>query len=458
MKKPILYLISLFLISCDTQVDNTTQPAAENIANPHIIILFADDLGYGDLGCYGNPIIKTPNIDNLADEGMRLTSFYMAESVCTPSRAALLTGRYPFRSGMEFVLGPDSNKGIPDTEFTLAEGLKTKGYATAIFGKWHLGHTNGFLPTHHGFDEYFGIPYSNDMKPPWVQTDTPLSLWENEEPVEHPVDQDYITQRYTRRAIDFITRNKDKPFFLYLPYNMPHMPVNTSDEFRGKSRGGLYGDVIETIDWSVGEILNTLEQEGLSDNTFVVFTSDNGPWAEVPVRMVQERNERHHAGNAGLLRGSKASPYEGGFRVPGIFRFPGIIPAGEESADMATSMDLYMTIMNLAEVELPADMIFDGKDMLGFLQGKSNSPSEEFYYVRGDRLRGVRKGPWKLLIENGGSARIEHSDLEKVALYNLDLDPGERYDFSEKEPEVVIALKKLIANFDIQMLNNELKE
>jgi arylsulfatase A-like enzyme len=394
----------------------------------------------------------------MADEGVRLTSFYMAESVCTPSRAALLTGRYPFRSGLPFVLGPDSENGIPADELTLAEGLKTKGYTTAIFGKWHLGHKEGFLPTQNGFDEYFGIPYSNDMMPPWVQTETPLSLWENEQPVEHPVDQDQLTQRYTQRAVDFINKNSDNPFFLYLPYNMPHMPVHTSESFRGNSRGGLYGDVIETIDWSVGEIMRTLEETGISGHTFLIFTSDNGPWAEVPERMVQAGNERHHAGNAGLLRGSKASPYEGGFRVPGIFRFPGTIPAGRVSADMAASMDLYMTIMKMAGVDLPEDLAFDGNDMLEFLKKGSPAPRDEFYYVRGNRLTGVRKGPWKLLIQNTGSARIEHSDLQEVALYNLDLDPGERYDFSEKEPRQVEMLKELLARFDLQMLEEDLKE
>jgi arylsulfatase A-like enzyme len=454
MVRSIFYLCLLFLIACNSQVEQIE----DDIAAPNIIILFADDLGYGDLGCYGNPIIHTPNIDGLASEGIRLTSFYMAESVCTPSRAALLTGRYPFRSGLGFVLGPDSDTGIPDNEFTLAEGLKTKGYVTAIYGKWHLGHKDGFLPTQHGFDEYFGIPYSNDMMPPWVQTEIPLALWEDEQPVEHPVDQDQLTQRYTERAVDFIKTNKDEPFFLYLPYNMPHMPVHTSGQFRGRSRGGLYGDVIETIDWSVGMILQVLEQEGLADQTLIIFTSDNGPWAQVPERMVAGGNERHHAGNAGLLRGSKASPFEGGFRVPGIFRYPGVIPAGQVSADMATSMDLYMTIMHLANVDLPEDMIFDGNDMLAFLQGKSKAPTDEFYYLRGNRLRGIRKGPWKLLIQNEGVERIEHQDLREVELYNLDLDPGERYDFSEKEPQKVEELKSLIANFDLQLLDGSFKE
>ena len=288
---------------------------------PNIIILFADDMGYGDLSCYGHPLIKTPQLDQLADEGIRLTSFYVAESLCTPSRAALLTGRYPFRSGMHFVLGPESTNGLPVSEFTMAEALKSVGYRTAIFGKWHLGHEPDYLPTRHGFDTYFGIPYSNDMMKPWVNTDVPMALWENESPVEQPVDQDYLTVRYTERAVAFIRENKDYPFFLYLPYNMPHMPVHAAPEFRGKSRGGLYGDVIEMIDWSVGEILKTLDESDLTKNTLVVFTSDNGPWSEVPDRMVANGNERYHAGTSGLLEGSKATPWEGGYRVPRSYGF-----------------------------------------------------------------------------------------------------------------------------------------
>ena len=456
MKISFLIIVLFYLASCttDTKVPDKNETQSDK---PNFVILFADDLGYGDLGCYGNPVINTPNLDQMADEGIRLTSFYVAESICSPSRVALLTGRYPFRSGLEFVLGPDSDEGIQDSEFTIAEGLKTKGYATAIYGKWHLGHKNKTLPVYHGFDEYFGIPYSNDMMPPWVQTETPLSLWENTEPVEHPVDQDYLTQRYTRRAVEFIKRNKDNPFFLYLPYNMPHMPVNTSKEFRGKSRGGLYGDVIETIDWSVGEILKTLREQGLDENTLVIFSSDNGPWSDAPPRMVAAGNERYHAGNAGLLRGSKTTKYEGGFRVPGIFRFPGRIPAGQVSADIATTMDIYMTIMNMAEIDMPMDLKFDGNNMMTFLEGKSKSPTDEFYFIVAQRIQALRKGSWKLVIKNEGTVRIEHSDFEDVKLYNLDLDPGERYDFSDKEPEIVEELKQNIAEFDLQMLNETLK-
>ncbi len=443
--------IFLFLILLNPGCNDADVKQKSESLLPNVIILFADDMGYGDLGCYGNPIIKTPNLDKLAQEGIRFTSFYVAESVCTPSRAALLTGRYPFRSGMHFVLGPDSQDGLPESEYTLAEGLKSKGYATAIFGKWHLGHREGYLPTKHGFDTYFGIPYSNDMMKPWVQTDVPLSLWENDRPVEHPVDQDYITERYTERAVSFIRANKDIPFFLYLPYNMPHMPVHASGKFRGKSRGGLYGDVIEMIDWGVGEIVNTLDELGIADNTFLIFTSDNGPWSEVPVRMVAGGNERHHAGSSGPLNGSKATPYEGGYRVPAIFRFPALIPAGKVTADMATTMDLYMTIMNLVGVTLPENMTFDGQSLLPLLKGDTTSTRDTFYYILGKKLWAVRKGPWKLMINNQAGRGIESADLDSVKLFNLEFDPGERYDFSAKHPELVEELKEILVKFDKEM-------
>jgi len=445
----LIYLFFMML-----QVTACNKPSGGEVGEaiqPNIIILFADDLGYGDLSCYGHPLIRTPHLDQMALEGIRLTSFYVAESVCSPSRAALLTGRYPFRSGMHFVLGPESTNGIPDEEFTIAEGLKSKGYRTAIFGKWHLGHQPDFLPTKHGFDEYFGIPYSNDMMKPWVQTDIPLSLWENESPVEHPVDQDYLTERYTERAVAFIRDNKDHPFFLYLPYNMPHMPVHASPRFRGKSRGGLYGDVIEMIDWSAGQILKTLDDLNIAGRTFIVFSSDNGPWSAVPERMVANGNERHHAGTAGLLAGRKATPYEGGHRVPAIIRFPGFIPSGQVSANMSTTMDLYTTVMDLAGVSLPDDLTFDGQSLLTFLKGDTGVPDKAFYYILGKKLWAVRYGPWKLMIDNKGERGIEPDDFDSLKLFHLEFDPGERYDFSDKNPEIVKELKQMLINFDEEM-------
>lgn len=457
MKKLLLLCLLTGIISCDKKGNSGSLTGSTTIPDkPNVIILFADDLGYGDLSCYGNPVIRTPNLDKMASEGMRLTSFYVAASVCTPSRAALLTGRYPFRSNLEFVLGPESTNGIEENEFTLAEGFKSKGYTTAIFGKWHLGHLNNHLPVYHGFDEYFGIPYSNDMMKPWVQTDYPLSLWENDKPVEHPVDQDQLTVRYTHKAVEFIKKNRNNPFFLYLPYNMPHMPVHTSAEHRGKSRGSLYGDVIETIDWSAGQILNTIKELNLDKETFIIFSSDNGPWAEVPERMVAGGNERYHAGNTGLLNGSKATPYEGGNRVPAIFRFPGVIPEGQVSADMASSMDVYMTLMLLNSVDLPEEMKFDGNDLMAFLMGKAKSPTHEMFYFNSDRLTGIRQGAWKLLINNQSKKPIEHTDLADLKLFNLEYDPGERYDFADKHPEIVEKLKRRLLEFDLEIIRTDL--
>src|ERR1044071_4169216 len=259
---------------------------------PNIIIYFVDDLGYGDLSCYGSKAINTPNLDKMASEGIRLTSFITASSVCSPSRAGLLTGRYPTRVGITRVLFPTDNTGLPESETTIAEALKPNGYATACIGKWHLGHQPQFLPTNQGFDSYFGIPYSNDMRP------TPLM--KNQETIEEPVNQDTLTERYTDEAVKFITASKNKPFFLYVAHAMPHIPLHVSPRFRGKSKAGLYGDAVEAIDWSVGQILNTLKQLNLDKNTLVIFASDNGPW---------------YQGSAGRLRGRKATTYEGGVRV-----------------------------------------------------------------------------------------------------------------------------------------------
>ena len=278
---------------------------------PNIVIIFADDLGYGDLSSYGHPTIKTPRLDRMAEEGVRLTSFYVASPACSPSRYALLTGRYPVRSDIIWALGPDEERGIAASEYTLAEALKERGYRTAAVGKWHLGARPGFFPTEHGFDSYFGLLYSNDMMPPWVMTERPLQLWRDTVPVEHPVDQSTLTERYTEQAVSFIRDSGDAPFFLYLAHSMPHVPLHTSERFRGRSAGGLYGDVVETIDWSAGRILDVLEEEGLADQTLVIFTSDNGPWNEMPDRMFSEgKIQPWDAGSAGPLRGSKATTWE----------------------------------------------------------------------------------------------------------------------------------------------------
>lgn len=314
---------------------------------PNIVLLFADDMGYGDLSSYGHPLIRTRNLDQKAEEGIRLTSFYVAASSCTPSRAALLTGRYPLRSGLPRVLFPNAKNGLPASEITLAEALKAEGYQTMCVGKWHLGQTKEeYMPTSQGFDKYFGLITSNDMMRPWVQTDVPLRLYRNLEPTEEfPVDQERLTTRYTEEAVKFINESKNDPFFLYLPYNMPHLPIYTADNFKGKSAAGLYGDVIETIDWSAGQILRTLKENNLDENTIVIFSSDNGPWMNLPDRMIQDVVKPWHVGTAGLLRGAKGSTYEGGFRVPAIIRWKNTIPEGQISSQVATSMDLFTTLI-----------------------------------------------------------------------------------------------------------------
>ncbi len=330
---------------------------------PNLVILFADDLGYGDLGCFGHPSIRTPHLDRMAAEGMKLTQFYVAAPVCTPSRSALLTGRLPIRNGMygqrRRVFYPDSTGGLPDEELTLAELLRQRGYATACIGKWHLGHLPQYLPTRHGFDCYFGLPYSNDMQNV-RQGHPPLPLMRNEEIIEQPVDQFTLTRRYTEEAVNFVRNSKEKPFFLYLAYTFPHVPLYASKDFRGRSRRGLYGDVVEELDWSVGVILQMLREEGLAERTLVFFTSDNGPW------LIQRLN----GGSAGLLRDGKGSTFEGGMRVPAIAWWPGTIAPGQVSMELACSMDLFTTGLKLAGAEVPSDRIIDGVDMTPIFRGE----------------------------------------------------------------------------------------
>jgi len=395
---------------------------------PNLVILFADDLGYGDLCCYGHPSIHTPNLDRMASEGLRFTDFYSAAPVCTPSRAALLTGRLPIRSGMvgaaRHVLFPDSKGGLPASEITIAEALKTKGYATACVGKWHLGHLPQYLPTHNGFDSYYGIPYSNDMKP--------SPILRNEEVIEEPAVQETLTPRYTDEAIKFIRREKDKPFFLYLAYTFPHVPLHVSDRFRGRSVRGLYGDVVEEIDWSVGEVLRTLRDLGLAEKTLVVFSSDNGPWLI----------KNQHGGSAGLLRDGKGSTWEGGMREPGIFWWPGTIQPGV-CRKMATLMDVFPTFLELAGVPLPADRELDGRSLVPVLLGKGDGGAKVLFYYNNTVLMAVRKGPWKahLLTRTGygpESKKIETHD--PPLLFNLYEDPSEKYNVAKDHPDVVADL------------------
>lgn len=405
--------------------------AEEN--RPNIVILLADDMGYGDAACYGNPLIKTPNIDRLAADGMRLTSFVTA-SWCVPSRTELMTGRYMPRVKFNGGTGSDGKGGLPDSELTLAEGLKSAWYGTHMIGKWHLGYKEKrFLPVNQGFDTWFGLPYSNDYMKPWVKTDEPLGLYRGEEMVEHPFEQDPITTRYTREAVSLIEgSDAAKPFFLYLAYAMPHLPLAVSKERRGKSAGGLYGDVIEELDWSVGEVLAALGRKGISENTVVIFMSDNGPWIEMPPRMLQAGNEKWHAGSTGPLRGSKATSYEGGPRVPCIVRWPAKIKPGQVSPGLVGMPDIYRTMLGLGGAKLP-ELELDGHDLTDFLTGKSDaSPRCEYYYFNG-RLEAVRSGDWKLRTHSG-----------KPELFNLATDVSERLNRAEEMPAKVSELRALM--------------
>ena len=431
-------------------------PAARPDRKPNFIVIFCDDLGYGDLGCFGHPTIRTPNLDRMAAEGQKWTNFYVGASVCTPSRAALLTGRLPNRSGMmsaeRRVLFPNSKGGLPASETTIAELLKTVGYATAAVGKWHLGHLPQFLPTAHGFDTYWGIPYSNDMDgqkgfpnyqktgrkdahyvAPIAQYDVPIL--HDTEVIERPANQHTLTQRYTDKAIAFIKENRDRPFFVYLAHNLPHIPLYAGERHVGKSRRGIFGDVIEEIDAGVGQILDTLRDLDLAEDTLVVFTSDNGPW--LPFHT--------HGGSGGLLRHGKGTTFEGGMREPTIFWWPGQVKPGVQM-EMGATMDLLPTFCALSGAVAPTDRILDGYNLAPLLQGKTRtSPRDRVFYWREEKLYAVRVGPWKAhFITEGcygdGPDRQEHDTPE---LYHLEHDPSEKYNIAAHHPEVIEKLRQI---------------
>lgn len=417
---------------------------------PNVVIIFADDLGYGDLGCYGHPSIRTPHLDKMAAEGLRFTDFYVAAEVCTPSRAALLTGRYPLRSGMagnRRVLFGDSKGGLPKEEITIAEALKTKGYATAHIGKWHLGIHAGSRPQDQGFDLTYGLPYSNDMdaRPglPRGSSGSPtppadgwnVALMKNGEVVERPADQATLTKRYTETAVAFIKEKRDQPFFIYFAHTMPHVPLFASKDFKGKSARGIYGDVVEELDWSVGQVLAALRANGLADNTLVVFTSDNGPWLTMGAQ----------GGSAGLLREGKGSTWEGGMRVPGIAWWPGRIKPGVSSTPV-NAMDLLPTALSLAGVALPQDRTIDGIDLTGFLTRGEVLPERPFFYYRGMHLFACRLGTYKAHFQTqAGYGQPKADKLETPLLYNLAHDPSERFDVAKQNPEVLERIRAAVA-------------
>jgi arylsulfatase A-like enzyme len=433
----------LLLLACSTLA---SLGAPGNSRPPNVVIIFCDDLGYADVGCYGAKGFQTPNIDRLAHEGRRFTDFYVAQAVCSASRAALLTGCYPIRVGILGALGPRSKVGLSSNEVTIAEILRSQGYATAIYGKWHLGDAPSFLPTHHGFDDYFGLPYSNDMWPRHPTSGTnypPLPLFEGEKVVEVMPDQTRLTARYTERAVNFIRANRQKPFFLYVPHSMPHVPLFVSDRFRGKTRLGLYGDVLAEIDWSVGEILAALKREQLENETLVVFSSDNGPWLLYG----------NHAGSAQPLREGKATSFDGGVRVPFIARWPGHIPSGTTCREPAMTIDLLPTIARLAGASPPTNVI-DGRDIWPLLKNDPGARGQEAYFIYWEReLQAVRSGPWKLHFSHefvrpdppgfGGRPGKYSRPKIKGSLFNLANDPREINDVAEKNPAVVQGLLDL---------------
>ena len=419
---------------------------------PNIVIIFTDDQGYQDVGVFGSPDIQTPNLDRMATEGVQFTNFHAAQAVCSASRAALLTGCYPNRVGIHGALDHTAKHGLHPDEMTIAEVLKPLGYHTAAIGKWHLGHQASFLPTRQGFDEFFGLPYSNDMWPHHPENKNyypPLPLYENERIIDTVDDQDLLTSQYTERAVDFIKRNKDQPFFLYLAHSMPHVPLAVSDKFKGKSERGLYGDVIMEIDWSVGQVLQTLKQYGLDERTLVIFASDNGPWLSYS----------GHSGEATPLREGKGTSWEGGIRVPCIMRWPGELPAGKVQAEPAMTIDVLPTIAWITGAELPRHQI-DGLDIWQLMQvaDGAKSPHEAYYiYYNRNELQAIIMGEWKLYLphayrtikagqpyrDDGIPIKYEMTNIEIPELYHLSNDISETTDVAADNPHVVEIMLRL---------------
>ncbi|MBA7547824.1 N-acetylgalactosamine-6-O-sulfatase [subsurface metagenome] len=463
MKKNLIlrslrFLMLFSILSCNT----ITKQQNVDPKTPNIILIFTDDQGYGDIGCYGATGFETPNLDKLASQGMRFTNHYSAQPVCSASRAGLLTGCYPNRIGISGALFPNHEIGLNPNELTLAEMLKTKGYATAIFGKWHLGHHKKFLPLQHGFDEYVGVPYSNDMwpinldgtqaEPGKGRGDFPhLPLVEGNETIEEIktfAGQDKLTTLYTEKAVDFINRNSEKPFFVYVPHSMPHVPLGVSDKFRGKSVQGMYGDVMMEIDWSVGQIVQALEDNNLEDNTIVIFTTYNGPWL----------NYGNHAGSSGGLREGKTTSWEGGQRVPFILKWPGKTPEGVICNKLSCTIDILPSLAEIVGAELPKHKI-DGISVTELWKGNFEvEPRKELYYYFGkNNLNAVREGNWKLVFphtfssyhalpgnDGKGGPRIK-ATVDALELYNMMRDPGEEYNVIDLYPEIVEELQEVAA-------------
>lgn len=446
VQQPLSMLVcSVFTSFCISE--STVQAGTiskENLCNecPNFVIIYCDDMGYGDLSCFGNPTIKTPNLDRMASQGQKWSSFYVSASVSSPSRAGLLTGRLGVRTGMygnqRRVLSPNSPKGLPQEEITLPELLRSAGYATGIVGKWHVGHKPEAMPLQNGFEYFYGSPFSNDMskkeqsKVGNVKYPYEYIIYDQEKIVEKEPDQTQLTKRLTEKAVSYIKSNKDKPFFLYLAHPMPHWPVYASEAFQGKSARGIYGDCIEEIDWSVGEIIKTLKENRLDKNTLVVFTSDNGPWLPY----------KQKAGTAGPLRDGKGSHCEGGFRVPCIM-WGGMVEPGYVT-NMGSTLDLLPTFCEMAGVSLPTDRVYDGKSLLSMLKDPTDSVRDVFYFYRGSDLYAVRKGQYKLHFMNkpayGSTPKVIY---DKPVLYDLGTDPEEKFNIADKYPNLVDELTEI---------------
>ncbi len=402
---------------------------------PNIVIVMADDLGWGDVGANGAELIRTPNIDRLAKEGIRLTSFYAGSNVCTPSRAALLTGRYPIRSGMQHVVMPHSDFGLPQSEVTIAEILKDAGYATGMVGKWHLGHRDEHWPTAHGFDEFFGVAYSNDMQP--------FDLYHHKTVVQSPVEQRELTDRYASAAEDFIKRNREKPFFLYYAETFPHIPLFVPEDAEGVSEAGHYGDVVEHLDQGIGRIMNALEEAGVADNTIIIITSDNGPWFE---------------GDPGAWRGRKGGTHEGGFRVPFIARWPDKIVPGQVSDEMAMNIDLLPTVAALVSEALPQDRVIDGKDIYDVLTKGQATPHETLFFFDGNDIAAVRDRRYRLVLSTFyRTFPVPFERFGTALLFDLERDPQERFSYLRDKPEVYDRLMARVAamRLDVADLRTE---
>ena len=464
--KPLAFLIAIVLWYC--------QLAAA--AKPNLIIILADDIGYGDLGCYGSKTIATPRLDRMAGEGVRFTDFYVASAFCSPSRAALLTGRLPARCGVPYVLFPAEHTGLPSSEATIAEVLKPVGYATACVGKWHLGWRKEFRPQAQGFDEYFGLLHTNDVTE-WklgeafhqLSTFEPLELREGDRVVESPVDLARVTERYTERAMDFIRREREKPFFLYLAHTMPHIAQYASPAFAGKSKGGVFGDCVQEIDASTGRILDLLKELGIDERTLVIFTSDNGAGLRGGKAKAEERFPgRSEHGSNGVLRGGKGSTFEGGVRVPCIAWWPKTIAGGRVDGTPWSALDVLPTFANVASASAKspatqAAATVDGRDVTAMLKGQSMEPRRLFHYF-GVQLQSVREGPWKLFVpiseppklrvpslwfeHQNGLFERQHRLWPKPTLYDLSTDVSEKVDVAEEHPQVVARLQKAAEAFD----------